>query len=148
MGYEHTQKSPLYLLILAIAAIMVGMLRTMPTGESFPIWILGGVSLLLVCTAMSFGHLTVRDEGEYLAVRFGPLPIFHRRFRYAQITGVEAARSDLLDGWGIHCVPGRGWIYNLWGLDCVRIRVGGKAVRIGTDDVNGLVLFLKSKVKC
>ncbi len=36
---------------------------------------------------------------------------------------VSAARSNWLDGWGIHYFPGRGIIYNLWGFDCVRVQI-------------------------
>ena len=60
---------------------------------------------------------------------------------------VKAARSDALDGWGIHWILGRGVIYNVWGFDCVRIQMGKKIVRVGTDDVEGLLSFLRTKVQ-
>ena len=46
----------------------------------------------------------------------------------------------------IHCIPGRGWTYNLWGFDCVVVRQGNKTTRVGTDDVAGLLAFLRTKV--
>ena len=62
------------------------------------------------------------------------------------MTGVEAGRSTVLHGWGIHYMPGEGWVYNLWGFDCVVVHLGQKNIRIGTDDVQSLAGFLKGKV--
>jgi hypothetical protein len=60
---------------------------------------------------------------------------------------VEAGRSTVLDGWGINYMPGKGWIYNLSGFDCVVVHLGQKNIRVGTDDMEGLVRFLKGKVR-
>jgi len=104
------------------------------------------MAAVLVFFAFSFKFLRVHDDGDCLAIRFGPLPVFRRRIPYSQITGVEAGGSGFIDGWGIHYMPGRGLTYNLWGFDCVIVRLGAKTVRIGTDDVDGLVAFLRSKI--
>jgi hypothetical protein len=112
-----------------------------------PVLILVGVGITFFGAGLCFGSLTVRDEGQWLAVRFGPLPVFRTKIAYSTITGVEAGRSDALDGWGIHWVLGRGMIYNLWGFDCVRIQMGKKTARVGTDDVEGLLSFLRTKVQ-
>ena len=104
------------------------------------------IALSLVFLPFCFMHLRVRDEGDRLSVRFGPIGLFGRRIRYSAITAVEAGRSRFLDGWGVHWIWGRGWIYNLWGFDCAVIHLGRKTVRVGTDDVAGLVAFLQSKV--
>lgn len=93
-----------------------------------------------------FGSLTIRDEGEWLALRYGPLPVLRKRIRYADITSVEAGRTSIIDGWGIHYIPGRGWTYNLWGFGCARLTLGRKVIRIGSDDVDNLVRFLRGKV--
>jgi len=50
--------------------------------------------------------LTVCDEGDRLAICFGPLPLFQRRFQYDDILGVEIGRTTIMDGWGIHWTPG------------------------------------------
>ena len=105
-----------------------------------------GVSLVLVLVAFCFASLTVRDAGTHLSVRFGPIPLFGTKIQYSSITGVAAAKSGLLDGWGVHWMPFRGWIYNLWGFGCVRVSLGSKTVRVGTDDVDGLVRFLETKL--
>lgn len=46
---------------------------------------------------------------------------------------------------GLHYLPGHGWTCNLWGFDCVILRLDTQIVRVGTDDVEGLMLALKSK---
>lgn len=52
-----------------------------------------------------------------------------------------------MDGWGIHYILGRGWTYNLWGFGCVKLTLGRKVVRVGSDDVENLVEFLKAKTQ-
>jgi hypothetical protein len=101
----------------------------------------------MILAAFMFASMTVQDEGEFLAIRYGPLPVFRRRIRYADVTSVEPGRSSIIDGWGIHWVPGRGWTYNLWGFQCATLTVRGGIVRIGSDDVDNLVGFLHGKIK-
>ena len=93
-----------------------------------------------------FGSLTIRDDGEWLALRYGPLPVFRKRIRYADITAVEPGRTAIIDGWGIHYIIGRGWTYNLWGFGCVKLTLGKKVIRVGSDDVDRLAEFLRSKI--
>ena len=143
--YEHTQKGQLHLILYgaAVGAFVVAWL----SHEDQPAMIIACfAACLMVLAGLCFKTLTVRDEGEHLAVRFGPLAVFHTDVPYAQITAVNPARSSIIDGWGIHWMPGRGWTYNLWGFDCVRITLGSKTVRIGTDDPQGLAEFLKTKI--
>ena len=44
-------------------------------------------------------------------------------------------------------MPGKGWIYNLWGFRCVRIHREKKMIRIGSDDVENLLGFLRGKIR-
>jgi hypothetical protein len=108
-------------------------------------WLLLGFAVMMAFVGLCFGDLTVRDEGDHLAIRYGPLPVFHKQIRYDAIASVTRGRSSLIDGLGIHYVPGRGWTYNLWGTDCVKLLVDGKVIRIGTDDAQQLTEFLLSK---
>lgn len=52
----------------------------------------------------------------------------------------------MVDGWGIHKILGRGWTWNLWGFDCAELRVDGQTLRVGSDDADGLVEFLKTRL--
>jgi len=143
--YEHTQWAPMcWIMLLPALAILfvVGML----SGDGnvvLPLFIAG---TLVTAIAFSFRSLRVVDEGDVLAVRFGPLPLFRKRIPYDQVIAAERDQSAVIDGWGIHWVPGRGWTYNLWGFDCVRLTLTrGRTLRIGTDDPDGLARFLAKK---
>lgn len=105
--------------------------------------------LLMCLLALCFGSLTVSDDIDGVLIAFGPLPVFRRKVAYAAIESAERARTTILDGWGIHLSPGGGWTWNLWGFDCVKVRYRKgdklKTLNIGTDDVDGLVEFLRSR---
>lgn len=140
--YEHTQVGPIFWLLIGFAAVFGALaLGDSPAARyfSFPL-------ALFALLAAGFRSLTVRDAGDRLELRFGPLPIFTKSIPYASMQRVELSRSTLIDGWGIHWIPGRGWIWNLWGFDCVRIELPGGALRIGTDDPEGLEGFLRERL--
>ncbi len=144
--YEHTQRGPLFLILLAavVGVLAIAWILRAEPGAVVAMLILAGI-LLLVC--LMFKYLTVRDEGDRLAVRYGPLPVFRRRIPYAEIASADPDRTSWIDGWGIHWVPGRGYTYNLWGFGCVRLVVRDRVIRIGTDDVENLVAFLRNRIR-
>ena len=144
MQYEHTQRGWFHHILLAVAlALLAG---AWLAGSNPAVAVLNVcIAALLLIVALLFGSLCVRDEGEWLALRFGPLPVLCKRICYADITSVEPGRSAVIDGWGIHHIPGRGWTYNLWGFGCVKLTVGKKVIRVGSDDVDNLAAFLKQR---
>jgi hypothetical protein len=141
--YNHTQKGILQPILLAVAAILLAV--TCVVRESPPLIAVFLPAVICVFVALSLGTLTVRDDGDRLAVRFGPLPVFKKTIPYADMTGVERDRSTFLAGWGIHRTR-KGWLWNIAGFDCVRIVVDGRSTLIGTDDPDGLVAFLRSRL--
>jgi hypothetical protein len=144
--YEHTQWAPMYLLML-VPGLAVLLLAAAFSQQPEVVFVSLLSSAALVGAAYSFRSLRIVDEGDVLAIRFGPLPIFRKRIRYANIQTAEPDRTTLVDGWGIHWVPGRGWTYNLWGFECVRVTLkGARTFRIGTDDAEGLARFLNRKL--
>lgn len=143
--YSHTQKAPLCLILYgaAIVALMVAIM----SGEWQGMVVVGVVVSILIVLAAAFHHLTVEDEGDLLAIRFGPVPLFQKRLRYADIHDVEVGRTLVLDGWGIHYSLRGGWVWNLWGRDCVVLHLKGKGIlRIGTDDAEGLAAYLRGRI--
>ena len=108
--------------------------------------ILTGTGIVMVLLGSAFHHLTVEDQGEKLAIRFGPVPLFGRTVRYADIVKVEVGRTLILDGWGIHLSLRGGWVWNLWGRDCVVLHLRKGVLRIGTDDAPNLAQFLEEKI--
>jgi hypothetical protein len=135
----------MYWLLLAPALLVLG-LAAVTSNQPAAVAICLSASAVLVATAYSFRHLRVVDEGDALAVRFGPIPVFGKRVLYRDIQSAERDQSMVADGWGIHWFPGRGWTYNLWGFDCVRVTLNsGATLRIGTDDPDALARFLNEK---
>jgi hypothetical protein len=140
------QKAPLCLLLYG-SALLCFALGWM-VGDTPGIYIAVAVCLVSALLAPAFHHLTVADQGDRLAVRFGPVLLFGRTIRYADIASVEVGRTLFLDGWGIHYSIRGGWVWNLWGRDCVVVRLkNGGTLRIGTGDAPGLARFLDGKVR-
>ncbi len=145
MLYDHTQSAPTYLLLLVLGiGILVGAVFTNVVVAQATMYCSGALMLLL---ALCFRDLTVSDEGNELLIAFGPLSLFKRRLQYSEVEKVEQARSTIMDGWGIHMSPSGGWVWNLWGYDCVDVWYRqGRKIRIGTDDAVALANFLETKV--
>jgi hypothetical protein len=144
--YFHTQKSPLCLLVYGTAIVLlVG--AWFSRDESQVAAVLGVIGVVSLLLAASFHHLTVDDQGDQLAITFGPIPLFRRAVRYADIEKVEVGRTLILDGWGIHLSFRGGWIWNIWGRDCVVVRwKNGGMFQIGTDDADKLARFVEGKI--
>lgn len=142
-SYHHIQRSPFFLLHYAVAA-----------GSLVAAWFQGGgavVSYLLMASGVvfvtlagGFQYLVVKDEGDQLRIAFGPLPLFATSVRYNEITAAELDRTTILEGWGIHKSLRGGWVWNIWGRDCVAIHHDG-ITRVGTDDAEKLAAFLRTR---
>lgn len=46
----------------------------------------------------------------------------------------------------IHLSIRGGWVWNLWGRDCVVVHLKNGTLRIGTNDAPNLCRFLESKI--
>lgn len=143
--YEHTQRSPLHLLLYLPTAYCF-FIAWQIRNDTAPSIIVAIAAVLLLVLSLSFQTLTVSDHGEYLDVRYGPLNLFGTRIAYRDITAVEPGRTSLIDGWGIHFVPFRGWTLNLWGFECAKITRHNKIIRIGTNDSENLVNLIREKM--
>jgi hypothetical protein len=145
-AYQHTQRSPLCVLLYALAITFL-VLGWVLRGTPPFLWMYPFLGLLILVLGASFHHLTVEDQGEKLLITFGPIGLFRRRIKYGDIVSVEAGRTTILDGWGIHVSLKGGWVWNIWGRDCVVIRLrNGGILRIGTDDTENLLSFLAKRL--
>ena len=142
--YRHRQRAPWFLLLFAFAVLFFTLTWT-ERGDPVLLVIFPLSGLMMAVFGFCFQHLTVADEGDWLAIRFGPWPLFKKRIRYEDIREVEVGRTTILDGWGIHMSLRGGWVWNIWGRDCVVIRQQRGVTRVGTDDAEGLAKFLKSR---
>lgn len=147
MTYSHTQQGPwCWFLYLVSAAELTAAYWAF---QETPPWvglILATAGVLVGLLGASFHHLTVADEVDRLAIRFGPAPLFRRLVPYTDIVSVETGRTTFLDGWGIHYSLRGGWVWNLWGWDCVKLTLKKGKLFVGTDDPGGLADFLRSRV--
>jgi hypothetical protein len=86
--------------------------------------------------SMAIHHLTVEDKGDPLAICFGPLRLSRKTVRYDDIETIEIGRTAILDGWGIHHSIRRGWVWNIWGRDCVVVHLKKGVLQIGGYDTH------------
>ncbi|MCA9053414.1 MAG: hypothetical protein KDA75_06235 [Planctomycetaceae bacterium] len=145
--YQHTQTSPLSLLLVGVAVVMGIAAWTARDAGPVPL-IVGGAALVVLLLAACFHSLTTTVSEAGLQLRYGPIPLFRKHIAPSEIQSLTASRSSLIDGWGIHYIPWRGWTYNLWGFDCVLIERGERpAIRVGTDDPDGLAMALRDQLQ-
>ncbi|MBX3443481.1 MAG: hypothetical protein KF774_13830 [Planctomyces sp.] len=144
-GYSHTQWAPLCLILYGFAIWTIGVYWFAPPfpGALIGMGLLAGLFALL---GSAFQFLRVEDRGDRLDVRFGPLPLFRTTVRYVDIESVDVGRTLIIESWGVHLSVRGGWVWNLWGRDCVVVRHRRTTLRIGTDDSRNLARFLESKI--
>lgn len=144
-SYRHAQHAPLCLLVYVPAITFLLLGWVMQTQPPIP-WLFPPIGLLLLLLAGSFHQLMVEDQIDRLSVRFGPIPLFRRTIRYDDILSAEVGRTTILDGWGIHMSSRGGWVWNLWGRDCVVLQLRKGLLRVGTDDAENLAKFIQQKI--
>ena len=144
MDYRHLQSGPVHFILYGLALLM---LLFAVLANEFTETLLVTLATLMVFCALSFHHVWVFDAGNVLAIRYGPLPLFRRKLLYQDMVSVEKSEAGWFDGAGIYYVPRHGWVYNLWGLECVTIRMKDSVVRIGTDDRDEFIKFIESKLQ-
>jgi hypothetical protein len=143
--YHHTQAGPWGLVLLAFGLVILATAWT-ARHEGDALLVLPAAGTLVLVLAASFHDLNVADARDQLSVRFGPLPLFRKEIHYDDITRVEVGRTTLLDGWGIHLSVRGGWVWNIWGRDCVVIHRRRGVVRVGSDDAENLAGFLEGRI--
>jgi len=144
--YDHTQQGMIHWIVAGsgLACLALGASGDISAEGA---WIPLVIAALFGFVAPCFAHLRVRDAGGALEIAFGPVRVFKKTVRYEAIRSANVGRSALIDGWGIHWVPGRGWIWNLHGFRCVELGLqDGSKLRIGTDDPAGLETFIRSRI--
>jgi hypothetical protein len=143
--YWHRQWGPWWILLSVLGGWTLSAVVWAGT-EAGVRWFCGVLGLIFLALAASFAYLTVWDDGEGVVIAFGPMPLARRRVVHDAIRQVERSRTTWLEGWGIHLSVRGGWVWNIWGMDCVRLDLtGGRKLWIGTDDPEGLRGFLVKK---
>lgn len=138
--YRHTQVGVLPIIMWIV---MTAFCAALALREHLMIlWV---TSAILAVFGLGMSYLTTTVTAEQVRVVFGP-QLYRKRIPIADIASVEPARSFPLEGWGIR-ITGEGMLYNITGDEAVRVhlRSGGK-LRIGTDDVAGLIAAITTAV--
>ena len=146
ISYRHLQWAPWHLALDAIGAALL-VAAWLSNEPPFARWLFVGMAILFLLLGASFRYLAVEDQCDHLDIRFGPLPLFRRRLHYEDIREVEVGRTVLLESWGIHMSPRGGWVWNIWGRDCVVIHLQQGVLRVGSDEAENLAVFIKSKIR-
>ncbi|MFT7461775.1 MAG: hypothetical protein ACI9EF_000109 [Pseudohongiellaceae bacterium] len=152
--YDHVQRGRIHWLIYAVAtictwagiAVLDGTVEPEADFREPGLWLFFSVAAVSVLLAMNFQYMRVRDGGDVLQINFGPLPLLSREVSYGDIESVTQGRTSVIDGWGVHVMPGRGWTWNIWGRDCAELRVDGAKLRVGTNDPAGLVALIQKRM--
>ena len=116
-SYHHTQKAPWAMILFPSAVLLIGF-GWLALADPIMAVILPVTRVIAPVPGASFQHLPVANEGDRLAIRFGPQPLFQRRMRYEDIHEVEVGRSTFLNGWAIHTNLRGGWIWNVAHSSC------------------------------
>lgn len=146
--YKHTQRAPMCIIVyvIALAFFCVAWFTKDQPPQPLLSIIFNTSGMMVTVIAASFHCLTVEDEIDRLRIRFGPLPFFQRTVLYEKIVSVEVGQTTLIEGWGIHLSPRGGWVWNLWGRDCIVLKLKKGTLRVGTDDVENLAAFVQSRI--
>jgi len=154
--YEHRQYGAWWVMFVVLALGLFGLTAALIASEGIKLHValmMSGTGAFFLVVASMLGYLDVRDEGDRLSVRFGPLPLFGTSIRYEDIESVAPTRTTMLHGFGVHGLPGLFLVLNIWGFDAVQLRMRrrhaiwfAKTVIIGTDDLDELLALLQDKV--
>jgi hypothetical protein len=144
--YSHTQYGPLCFLLYALGLLFIGLGLLVPD-LPWMTWGFPPLGLALLILAASFHRLSVYDTGDTLVVQFGPLPLLRTQLKFADMKHAEPGQTLWSDGLGIHLSLRGGWVWNLWGRECVVVHRQKGVFRIGTNDAHNLTAFLSAKIQ-
>ncbi|MEC8782068.1 MAG: hypothetical protein VXY07_04525 [Planctomycetota bacterium] len=145
--YQHTQRGPWSFVLLAVVASNLTLaVRLWGNEPAWASWLFLSVALLMTFMTFCFQSLTTTVSETSLRVHFGPIPLLEKKVLLEDIVSVRPEKSSLLDGWGVHWTPGKGWIYNMWGFDCLAINLGTRHFRVGTNDPEQLCEVLERAI--
>ncbi|MES3629711.1 MAG: hypothetical protein PPP56_06055 [Longimonas sp.] len=103
------------------------------------------MGFLAVVTVL-FATLTTEITDRTFRFYFGP-GFWTREFPLEDIRSVEVVQNSVLHGWGIRYIFD-GWLYNVSGLQAVRLDIGGEeTIRVGTDEPEALKEALNQVVR-
>lgn len=135
--YRHTQRGTVIRASLGAAVVLCSGIALVQPWPVVPL----AVGIVVLVALALFSSLTVEVADGYLSLWFS-LGVIRRRWPLDQVECACKVRNRWWYGWGIHLTP-HGWLYNVSGLDAVKIRLrSGRRVCIGTDEPDALLAAL------
>lgn len=138
MEYRHTQYGYTGILTTIFLVAVLWSSLKLASEESVGIGLLMGLFIVsLIALTFWFSKLKVEVAKGNVTATFG-LGKPHRTIQLSDVEEVSEVRNSWINGWGIRRVSD-GWMYNVWGLDSVRLElVSGDVFLIGTDEPDKL----------
>jgi hypothetical protein len=150
--YRHTQIGWTVLAFFAGFLFYLAIILLFRAVTGGPGHLLGGLLLWAGCflvtvvLALLFGALTVEVDDEELRVWFGT-GLIRKQIPLADVASCRQVKNEWWYGWGIRYF-GRGWLYNVSGLDAVELNMrDGSVLRIGTDEPEELEREIRLKLR-
>ena len=143
--YRRSQTSNVAFFVAIAVLAVVGVVISAFDERSPGVFVLWGALGAITVGIGSLSRLTVTVGGGRVEARFLlGWPV--RRIDLRQVVEAERVRNRWYLGWGIRWVP-HGWMFNVWGLDAVELRLRSDRVfRIGTDDPDRLLEAIRSEL--
>ena len=140
-SYVHSQQSPLRTSVPVAVLALIVVVAVFSDGGVRVVGIVLIAGSLVAILALTLGRLTVEVRGDHVRVAFGAgWPA--KSIDFDEIASVASVRNRWWYGLGIRWIPG-GWLWNVWGLDAVELRLtSGRKFRIGTDEPEALLVAL------
>lgn len=144
MKYKHTQ---IGYVVLTSFVVLFGFIYFMTKTATPDLGlVINSVSYVFLLLVVLFCCLTVSVDDRYLMASFG-IGLFRRKILLSEIKSAETTKNKWYYGWGIRYLGTDGWMFNISGLDAVKLELkNGKKFRIGTDEPAKLVAALKSSM--
>lgn len=146
LPYRHRQIGWVMLGAMACTAFLLSALAMAAVQSTQPLGLFLAVNAVIVVIAgVLFSSMTVRVLDNELCWHFGP-GFWRNSIPLPQLKGAAQIKTKWYWGYGIkYFGPGR-WLYNVSGTDAVELQLGdGGWVRLGTDDVAGLMQALRRR---
>ena len=141
-SYDHTQPGTVTRVVFLVSVTMICVFWWNVSAPPFT-WLpfLVVMALALLC----FHSLNVRLDERAVHLRFG-IGLIRRSIPLETIVDATPVRNSWLAGFGIRYI-GRGWMWNVSGLDAIRIdRTNGGSFFIGTDEPAALEAAINAAI--
>ena len=140
--YDHTQPGTVTRVVFLVAVTMICVFWW---NVSAPLFTWLPFVVVMALALLCFHSLNVRLDERAVHLRFG-IGLIRRSIPLETIVDATPVRNSWLAGFGIRYI-GRGWMWNVSGLDAIRIdRTKGGSFFIGTDEPAALEAAINAAI--